>query len=164
MAEHDNDIFVIITLWLLYIGIHVCMDFFERRARSSAEAQAAEEAQQRSNRIIAVVDHDGGSRRGSSRHGRREIHVVVVGAETDAAGLTNAEPCDGALVPDANGNVPQPPAPVQYGEAAYAPRLMPSSRSSPSLQHLESEVDAAQLAEPAVKLADSPVKPTDGSS
>ncbi|KPA78808.1 hypothetical protein ABB37_05902 [Leptomonas pyrrhocoris] len=121
MPGHDNDIFVILTLWLLYIGIHVCMDFFERRAQRSLDDGAAEEALRRPNRIVAEVLH--GDVGGYSIHTRREIRVVVVGTVTDTAALMNTDPCEGALVPDATGRVPQLPEPVHYGEASYAPRM-----------------------------------------
>lgn len=117
MARNDSDIFVIITLWLLYIGIHVCMDFFERRARRSADEAAEEEALRRANAVLARAS--AGERSRTGRTGS-EIRVIVMGAETSAASGTSAEPCEGAVVPDANGHLPQLPAPVQYGEASYA--------------------------------------------
>ena len=119
MAVSGSDIFVIITLWLVYVGIHVCMDFLDRRARRRAEEQAEAESLHRANRGVFVVTSGDSSRTGRTQRG---VHVVVVGAETDAATLRNTEPCEGSLVPDATGNVPQLPAPVQYGEATYAPR------------------------------------------
>lgn len=127
----DGDIFVIVTLWLIYIGIHVIMDFCERRARMQAELIAEEEGRGRVRGIYAHAVHGEGTtaaqqrqqdgHRGSSRM-ERSLRVVVVGAETDAAGSVTAEPCEGALVPDASGHLPKLPAPVQYGEASYAAR------------------------------------------
>jgi hypothetical protein len=134
MASNDNDIFVIIVLWLLYIGIHVCMDYVERRAQRSAAVSEAEAVLRRPGGILAEVADNAGNRSG---HPWREVHVVVVGAETDAATLANTEPCEGALVPDANGNIPQPPSPVHYGEASYAPRVSPYDDST---QHPEAAV------------------------
>lgn len=129
MAGNDSDIFVIITLWLLYIGIHVCMDFCERRARLQAELQAEAEGRDMRRGIFAEVMHGEGAgqqRRASSGGGggrtRRSPRVVVIGAETTEAGSLTGEPCEGALVPDANGTLPQLPEPVLYGEASYAAR------------------------------------------
>ncbi|KPI83357.1 hypothetical protein ABL78_7605 [Leptomonas seymouri] len=118
MPGHDSDIFVLITLWLLYIGIHVCVDLFERRAQRNADEAAGDEELRRPTRILVEVTHSEG---GHSNRTRTELCVVVVGAETDTETLMSTEPCEGALVPDASGRVPLPPEPVQYGEASYTP-------------------------------------------
>ncbi|KAK7199254.1 hypothetical protein NESM_000896200 [Novymonas esmeraldas] len=115
----DGDMLIIFVLWLVYIALHVCLDHCERRAvimadeaeeheRARADAERAEERQRRLDLRLSAA----------AAAASAPITVIVVGAEGDAN--TNVyEPCEGAVIPDANGNVPTLPERVQYGEAAY---------------------------------------------
>lgn len=115
--QSDGDFMVIVFLWLLYIGLHVCFDYCERRTLQRADEAEAQERE----RMAAVRRQDlerRGRREGRSRGQTPPVTVIIVGAEGDP-NTNYTDPCEGAIVPDANGQMPVLPEPVQYGEASY---------------------------------------------
>ncbi|KAG5497651.1 hypothetical protein JKF63_03916 [Porcisia hertigi] len=117
----SNDTLAIILLWLVYVSMHICFDHFERRAaRRIEEREAREYAQAAAARL---EEQQSRSRHGTaaSENPTSPIAVIVLGAEGDTRININ-EPCEGAVVPDANGQMPVLPEQVQYGEATYTNR------------------------------------------
>ncbi|CAG9579357.1 hypothetical protein LMJF_31_1855 [Leishmania major strain Friedlin] len=143
----DSDTLIIIFLWLVYVCLHACFDYCERRSLLRAEELEARE------RAQAAAARSGSQPRSSRRRTRTSgdatapIAVIVLGADGDLNTNLN-EPCEGAVVPGASGYMPVLPEQVHYGESTYMNRQEDLSAAAleKALEELSpaAEVDAGK--------------------
>ncbi|AIO00764.1 hypothetical protein LPMP_311730 [Leishmania panamensis] len=126
----DSDTLIVILLWLLYVCLHVCFNYCERRTLLRAEELEARESAQSA--AARLNSQQRSSQRGISASGdtMAPIAVIVLGAERDTHTSLD-EPCEGAIVPDANGRMPVLTEQAHYGEAAYTNRSEDGSAADP---------------------------------
>ncbi|CAC9519890.1 hypothetical protein LINJ_31_1900 [Leishmania infantum JPCM5] len=149
----DSDTLIIIFLWLVYVCLHVCIDYCERRSLLRAEESEAPERAQAAAARSGSQPRSPRRRAGASGDVTAPIAVIVLGADGDLNTNLN-EPCEGAVVPGANGYMPVLPEQVHYGESTYMNRQ--EDRSAVALEKAveelspASEVDAGKE-DPALK-------------
>ncbi|CBZ29240.1 hypothetical protein LMXM_30_1855 [Leishmania mexicana MHOM/GT/2001/U1103] len=117
----DSDTLIIIFLWLVYVCLHACFDYCERRSLHRAEELEARERAQAAAARSDSRPRSSRRRTGASRDATAPIDVIVLGAEGGLSTNLN-EPCEGAVVPGANGCMPVLPEQVHYGESTYLNR------------------------------------------
>ncbi|GET91187.1 hypothetical protein LtaPh_3122900 [Leishmania tarentolae] len=145
--EADNDSLIIILLWLVYVCLHACLDYCERRSLLRAQELEARVRAQAAVRRLDRRPRSSPRIASISENPTASITVIVLGTEGEQY-PNRDEPCEGAVVPDASGQMPALPEQVHYGESTYMNRQEGSSDASVEKEMEESspaaEVDAGR--------------------